>query len=319
MTGGIIGSLYALFMKAPEKPNEPVSNSMSSGITEQQKAEYAAQLDKYQQEKESYDNKRTLIASVSGGAVAGGLVIHLFGKGKYTKTEINSKEITSANPLSGKQVEIYYDGHLHSTVYTNSSGNATFDLTQFVDYDRSVTFNFKIPNYDFFEDSLSIPASYFLRLRQERDFATQAKLLTQKADDEREKKEEEKNRISEQKYVPMKKIDAIRQWKLFRNNEAKYIGTITTWRFKCSYVSNEYPFGELPKSNKDIGNYYKVAIDGPENFTYAAAAMLGRFPKIVKDDWLIVTCEFTEVTSSGVIVLRPIKVENLGYRGYSGD
>ena len=136
---------------------------------------------------------------------------------------------------------------------------------------------------------------------------------------EKRQGEEEYKKALEQKYLPLSATDAVKQWKLFRNDERKYVGTVTTWKFKCKYISNGKPNGELPKDKYDIGNYYEVFIEGTNDLTYGAAAMLGKFPKIVSDDWVIVTGKFTEVTSSGKITLRPIKVVNLGYRGYNSE
>lgn len=126
---------------------------------------------------------------------------------------------------------------------------------------------------------------------------------------------EEKRRIAEEKYKPRSPSIAIEEWKNFRANENKYKGTITTWRFPISYfISSENPLGCLDEAAGKITRQYKVVVNGPEGFTYQAAAFLGKVPIVKEEDWIVVTGNFLYVSSDNVVVLSPIRIINEGYK-----
>jgi tetratricopeptide (TPR) repeat protein len=110
-------------------------------------------------------------------------------------------------------------------------------------------------------------------------------------------------------YVLSTQDEAFQEWKDFRNNEDKYMGDVVTWKLKVRYVSStsESPICSL------YGDYnYDVALLGIEGFTYQASVMLGKLPVVRDDDWLVVTGEFKGISSDAVIMLKPIRVKNLG-------
>ncbi len=128
-----------------------------------------------------------------------------------------------------------------------------------------------------------------------------------------EKRRTEKKRLQEEKkYRPRTQIEAIKEWKKFRNNEGKYKGTITTWRMQVSNILNGNIFGWL-------GGFfsYRVAVIGPNAVatTYESAISFSdKFPRVKKEDWIVVTGEFRYVSSDSVVTLRPVRVKNEGYK-----
>jgi len=128
---------------------------------------------------------------------------------------------------------------------------------------------------------------------------------------ERERKKEEQKRKEREKYKPKSKDTAIAEWKKFRNNVEAYKGTITTWRFKISYISRENPIGWLSLAS------YQVLIY-PDPWTYESARLYGfdglDLPIIRDDDWVVVTGEFFGVSAGGVVILKPIKIINEGVK-----
>ncbi|OGF45105.1 MAG: hypothetical protein A2536_06370 [Candidatus Firestonebacteria bacterium RIFOXYD2_FULL_39_29] len=123
----------------------------------------------------------------------------------------------------------------------------------------------------------------------------------------------EKRRQEEEKYKPKEDRDAKDEWVNFRSAEEKYKGTVTTWRFKVSYISRENPLGRLASSYRD-NNSYSVSVLGPEGYTYQCAVMLKKVPEVKEDDWMVVTGKFEYVSSDNVVVLSPIKVINEGFK-----
>jgi len=139
---------------------------------------------------------------------------------------------------------------------------------------------------------------------------------------EAHRRAEERRRQEEEKYRPRSPEEAIAEWKRFRNNEDKYKGTITTWRFPVAYLSGENPRGYLDRAldggydraGDSYGSGYAVVIKGPEGFTYQAGALFGKVPVVKEKDWIVVTGKFQYVSSDNVVVLSPIRVKNEGFR-----
>ncbi|MBA7513275.1 Outer membrane protein assembly factor BamD [subsurface metagenome] len=131
---------------------------------------------------------------------------------------------------------------------------------------------------------------------------------------EADRRAEERRRQEEEKYRPRSPEEAIQEWIQFRNNEDKYKGTVTTWRFPVKYLSYENPIGYLDTASGGYGSDYAVVVHGPEGFTYQAGAMFGKVPSVKEKDWIIVTGKFCYVSSDNVVVLSPIRVKNEGYK-----
>lgn len=115
--------------------------------------------------------------------------------------------------------------------------------------------------------------------------------------------------------TPLTLDETVNQWYTFRNNPDKYEGAKTTWKLEVSYISSGSEavmcsFIDYP-STDDIGK--STAIIGPDSaYTYQAAAMLGMVPQVRDDDIIIVTGTFAGVSADGVVMIRPIKIKNLG-------
>ena len=95
------------------------------------------------------------------------------------------------------------------------------------------------------------------------------------------------------------------EWEIFRNNIEEYKGTITTWRFKIASISYENPIGMLSWVAHDVAII-------PDWGTYGARVLIGDFPVIREDDWVVVTGEFHGVSGDGFVILEPISVINEG-------
>jgi len=125
---------------------------------------------------------------------------------------------------------------------------------------------------------------------------------------------EERRRQEEEKYRPWSPQEAISEWKKFRNNEKAFKGTVTTWRFQVAFISYENPLGYLDRAAGGYGSDYAVAIQGPEGFTYQAAALFGKVTVVKEKDWIVVTGKFQYVSSDNVVVLSPIRIKNEGFK-----
>ena len=126
---------------------------------------------------------------------------------------------------------------------------------------------------------------------------------------EAKKRVEEERRREAEKYKPRDPYVAIEEWNMFRRNEEKYKGTITTWRFPVSEVRRKDLIGYLDDVVQSIGYKNIVSVKN-----YHMRVMLEKFPVVIEGDWISVTGEFVNVSSDNVIVLKPIKVINEGYK-----
>jgi hypothetical protein len=114
---------------------------------------------------------------------------------------------------------------------------------------------------------------------------------------------------SEERNTAEKELTQGEQWKIFRDNEEEYKGERVTWKMKVLGIYSDTPHCYL---YYDYNDTPYVDLTGVEGFTYNAAVMLGKLPVVHDNDWLLVTGEFVGVNSDGDILLKPIKVENLG-------
>jgi uncharacterized lipoprotein YehR (DUF1307 family) len=150
---------------------------------------------------------------------------------------------------------------------------------------------------------------------------------------------EEKRRQEEQQYRPKDNKEANNEWEMFRREPDKYKGTITTWSLKVSrmagalvrvldgmgYISYVSAILEGPK-----GTYHShyVEVFAPEGYTpgepiknqkslfgYQELLAMGKVPKVVENDWIVVTGKFVDVSTDGEIILKAIRIKNEGYRG----
>jgi hypothetical protein len=166
--GGICGFLYYLSIKAPEKPQVP-SGDVEYQEKWKQQYDYAGQIAKYELDKKSYDEKRTLVASISGGAIAIGIPISFLWRGEYSKKEVKSKESSSENTVYATPITVSFNEDVDKTISTDNNGKIALDLGPFINSDnRSATFVFKVPKYPDFSDTLIIPASYMCQLYNEK-------------------------------------------------------------------------------------------------------------------------------------------------------
>lgn len=139
----------------------------------------------------------------------------------------------------------------------------------------------------------------------------------QQVEEETRKEEQQKQeqaRQQEEGSRPRSPEEAIAEWKRFRNNEDNYKGTITTWRFPVAYISYENPLGYLDRVVNKYGSDYAVVVQGPGDYTYQAAALVGRVPIVKEKDWIVVTGKFQYVSSDNVVILSPIRVKNEGFK-----
>jgi hypothetical protein len=116
----------------------------------------------------------------------------------------------------------------------------------------------------------------------------------------REREEAAERAREEAKYTPLSPFAAIQQWVRFRSDEAANVGTVTTWRFKVSYVY----------MNGDFMGYLGDYLSHP---VYVGP---GSASSVHIDDWVAVTGEFVFVSTTGAVALRAIRVQNEGYRGW---
>ena len=159
--------------------------------------------------------------------------------------------------------------------------------------------------------SLATLAKQQIKDIKEKQLAEERRKLAE----EKRKLAEEKRRKEEEKYKPRSASAAIEEWKNFRSNETKFKGTTTTWRFPVSYfLSDENPHGFLDQAAGGYGSEYAVVVQGPEGFTYQAAAVFGKVPVVKEKDWIVVTGRFLRVSSDNVVVLSPLRLINEGYK-----
>jgi len=131
---------------------------------------------------------------------------------------------------------------------------------------------------------------------------------------EAEKLAEEKRRIEEQQYQPKSEEEAIVEWDNFRREPDKYKGTVTTWRLRVRWAFDnlDCDFGKNVQG-------HEVKVAGSDKgtdkyFTYKELSLLGKVPKVSKDDWILLTGKFMGVSDMGHIVLSTIRVKNEGYQ-----
>jgi tetratricopeptide (TPR) repeat protein len=125
---------------------------------------------------------------------------------------------------------------------------------------------------------------------------------------EAEKVAEEKRRKEEEQYQPKSEDEAIAEWENFRREPDRYKGTVTTWRFMVRGNYENFQ-GYLDWGKK--GTYVckcGVEVTGPDKGTekylsYKELSILGKFPVVHEDDYVVVTGKFIGVSSSGYIVL----------------
>jgi len=99
------------------------------------------------------------------------------------------------------------------------------------------------------------------------------------------------------------------EWLKLRNNETAYRGTSVTWCFKVCGIIGENLFAYL---GPNIGEK-PILVIGRGDYTYQASTLMGYLPRVREEDWLVVTAIFCGVSSSGMIVLQPTEVTNIGY------
>ncbi len=132
-----------------------------------------------------------------------------------------------------------------------------------------------------------------------------------------EEKELEEKKKAEEKKVEEKALMQEEEWKKFRNNESKYLGSVVTWEVEVwnvgtysilgarfSYVDG-WLGGHSSRGVKII--LYPVHFDD-EGLSY------DKHPELHDDDWIIVTGSFKGVDNSGYVMLEPIAVINKGVK-----
>jgi len=115
----------------------------------------------------------------------------------------------------------------------------------------------------------------------------------------------------EEKKVEEKALVQDEEWKKFRNNESKYLGSVVTWEIEVGIVGLGRAFGWLGgHSQKEV--FILSPIPGMD--FNDAASKSGKFPKLHADDWVIITGSFEGVSGDGVVILKPIAIINKGVK-----
>jgi len=130
---------------------------------------------------------------------------------------------------------------------------------------------------------------------------------------EAEKLAEEKRHKEEEQYQVKSKDEAIAEWENFRREPDKHKGTITTWRFKVGVASDNFR-GWLVSERHECWVIVLGSDKGAERYlSYRELSLIGKFPEVHEDDWVVVTGKFVGISSDGGITLRAIRVKNQGY------
>ncbi len=212
--------------------------------------------------------------------------------------------------------------HAH-TLATDCCGS--FDLTRCIDSlpsDRDVDLTLTVSEAQGVSKAVTMPKGTVADIRKRelarreaaRKAEEEARIEAERQQAEDKRLAEAERRKEEAKYRPLTLDAAIKQWKHFRTNEVADKGTVTTWRFKVSWVDADLT-GYL------AGFDYQVIVMGPLGDRYDARADLGMVgshvravPIAVKNDWIVVTGAFRYISTDGAVVLDAIRVKNEGYR-----
>ena len=109
--------------------------------------------------------------------------------------------------------------------------------------------------------------------------------------------------------------EEIIEWNLFRKNEDKYLGQITTWKLKLSYSSPRAKVCYIDGRDKGI-NILGTYGEEYDYYTQLEGQQAEKFelPRITQDDWIIVKGKFSGITEGGKVELNALEVKNLGYQ-----
>lgn len=153
-----------------DKPDLPEVPSGGTEFVEQWKIDnnYAGQMTDYYTKSSVYESNLSKFKIFAWSAVLSGVAVHLLTNKSVTEKKIKTKDILNNKIISKTAVDIYINDKLSYKANTDINGRLNVDLSEFIDNAKDNEFVFSFPEYSYFADTLTIPASYMEKLYVER-------------------------------------------------------------------------------------------------------------------------------------------------------